>query len=47
VQEEARAAHTAVSIHVDKLNPALRLYERLGFQTKEDKGVYLLMEWTG
>jgi ribosomal protein S18 acetylase RimI-like enzyme len=47
VQEEARAAHKAVSIHVEKFNPALRLYERLGFQTKEDKGVYLLMEWTG
>jgi hypothetical protein len=26
------------------MNPALRLYQRLGFQLVEDKGVYLLME---
>ena len=45
LQEEARAAGKALSIHVEKFNPALRLYERLGFRGKEDKGVYLLMEW--
>ena len=27
------------------LNPALRLYERLGFRQIEDKGVYLFLEW--
>jgi len=47
MQEEARTAGKSLSIHVEKLNPALRLYERLGFRTKEDKGVYLLMEWNG
>lgn len=26
--------------------PALRLYERLGFQMIEHRGVYLLLEWT-
>jgi GNAT superfamily N-acetyltransferase len=36
-----------VRIHVEKFNPALRLYERLGFRTLEDKGVYLFMEWEG
>jgi ribosomal protein S18 acetylase RimI-like enzyme len=33
-----------VSIHVERFNPALRLYERLGFSLAEDKGVYLLLE---
>lgn len=35
-----------VTIHVEQFNPALHLYERLGFQLKEDKGVYLLMQWS-
>jgi len=26
------------------MNPALRLYERLGFAVAEDKGVYLFLE---
>jgi GNAT superfamily N-acetyltransferase len=34
-----------VTIHVERFNPALHLYERLGFRQKEDKGVYWLMEW--
>jgi ribosomal protein S18 acetylase RimI-like enzyme len=46
LMEEAAAAGKALSIHVEKFNPALRLYDRLGFRVKEDKGVYLLMEWT-
>jgi ribosomal protein S18 acetylase RimI-like enzyme len=33
-----------VTIHVERMNPALRLYERLGFEIAEDKGVYLLLE---
>ena len=45
LQGEARAAGQALSIHVEKFNPALRLYERLGFRAIEDKGVHLLMEW--
>jgi len=42
---EAAVAHTPVRIHVEKFNPALRLYERLGFAPIADKGVYLFMEW--
>jgi ribosomal protein S18 acetylase RimI-like enzyme len=34
-----------VRIHVEKNNPALRLHQRLGFQSIEDQGVYYLMEW--
>lgn len=45
LQEEARAAGKSLSIHVEKFNPALRLYERLGFKPIEDKGVFLLMSW--
>jgi len=45
LQDEAKAAGKKLSIHVERFNPALRLYQRLGFQQVEDKGVYLLMEW--
>lgn len=45
LQEEAHAAGKSLTIHVERFNPALRLYQRLGFQQIEDKGVYLLMEW--
>ena len=41
---EADAAGKRVTIHVERFNPALRLYERLGFAVAEDKGVYLLLE---
>lgn len=43
--DEADAAGKDISIHVEKLNPAMRLYCRLGFITEEDKGVYDLMRW--
>jgi ribosomal protein S18 acetylase RimI-like enzyme len=33
-----------VTIHVECFNPALRLYERLGFRKVEDKGVYYFLE---
>jgi ribosomal protein S18 acetylase RimI-like enzyme len=46
LMDEAAAAGKAVSIHVEKFNPAMRLYRRLGFVTEEDKGVYDLMRWT-
>ena len=41
--DEASEAGKTVSIHVEKNNPAMRLYERLGFEAREDKGVYDLM----
>ena len=34
-----------VTLHVERFNPALRLYERLGFQVIEDLGINLYMEW--
>lgn len=46
LQEEARAAGKSLTIHVERFNPALKLYERLGFKMTEDKGVYLLLQWS-
>ena len=46
LMDEAAAAGKDVSIHVEKHNPAMRLYRRLGFATCEDKGVYDLMRWS-
>jgi ribosomal protein S18 acetylase RimI-like enzyme len=45
LMDEAAAAAKDVSIHVEKHNPAMRLYRRLGFVIEEDKGVYDLMRW--
>jgi ribosomal protein S18 acetylase RimI-like enzyme len=45
LMDEAAAAGKDVSIHVEKDNPAMRLYRRLGFTTEEDEGVYDLMRW--
>lgn len=46
VLDEAAAAGKPVTIHVEKNNPAMRLYRRLGFVAVEDKGVYDLMRST-
>lgn len=43
--DEAGAAGQSVSIHVEINNPAMRLYERLGFKQIDTYGVYHLMEW--
>lgn len=45
LQKEARESGKLLSIHVERFNPALRLYDRLGFKLAEDKGVYLLLHW--
>jgi ribosomal protein S18 acetylase RimI-like enzyme len=42
---EGKQTNLPVRIHVERFNPALRLYERLGFQQIGDQGVYYLMEW--
>lgn len=44
--DEARQRGQPLRIHVEKFNPALRLYRRLGFRDVEDQGVYFLMEWS-
>jgi ribosomal protein S18 acetylase RimI-like enzyme len=42
---EGEAAGKRVTIHVEVFNPAMRLYERLGFLPVEERGPYRLMEW--
>jgi ribosomal protein S18 acetylase RimI-like enzyme len=39
----ACASARSVSIHVERGNPARRLYERLGFRVVGEHGIYLLM----
>jgi len=43
---EGEAAGKPVTIHVETFNPAMRLYERLGFQPVEERGPYRLMKWS-
>jgi ribosomal protein S18 acetylase RimI-like enzyme len=43
---EGAAAGKPVTIHVEVYNPAMRLYERLGFQPVEERGPYRLMKWS-
>jgi ribosomal protein S18 acetylase RimI-like enzyme len=46
ILEEARERQLLVSIHVERNNPAMRLYRRLGFQFAGEQGpVYLRMEY--
>jgi ribosomal protein S18 acetylase RimI-like enzyme len=46
IQAEAATVGKPVRIHVERFNPALRLYRRLGFSIVKDQGVYYLMEWS-
>jgi ribosomal protein S18 acetylase RimI-like enzyme len=46
LMDEAKSCGKTVMIYVEKFNPAMRLYRRLGFKTEEDKGVYDLMRWS-
>jgi ribosomal protein S18 acetylase RimI-like enzyme len=46
IMDAAGSRCKAVGIHVEKANPAMRLYHRLGFRTIEDKGVYDLLRWS-
>jgi ribosomal protein S18 acetylase RimI-like enzyme len=45
VLDEAAAVGKRVRIHVEQNNPAMHLYNRLGFQKIEEQSVYWLMEW--
>jgi hypothetical protein len=43
---EATRERKVVTIHVERFNPALDWYLRLGFKPIEDRGVYVLMRWS-
>jgi ribosomal protein S18 acetylase RimI-like enzyme len=45
LQKAGRETGKGVGIMVEKFNPAMRLYQRLGFAEVADHGVYLEMEW--
>jgi len=45
LQDLGRTSHRPVGIMVEKFNPAMRLYRRLGFTDVADHGVYQEMEW--
>lgn len=45
VRDVAAARGHGVSIHVEQMNPAMRLYTRLGFRKAGEHGIYDLMEW--
>ncbi len=42
---DAQAAGRNVSLHVEKFNPALKLYYDLGFKEIGEYGYYNLLEW--
>jgi ribosomal protein S18 acetylase RimI-like enzyme len=43
--DEAAATSRSLTIHVEVDNPARALYDRLGFQLLEDRGLHHLMVW--
>lgn len=47
LQQQAEAQGKTLEIHVEQFNPALRLYERLGFVAQHLNGIYYFMTWSG
>jgi GNAT superfamily N-acetyltransferase len=45
VLEDGKRTGKRVTIHVERFNPALGLYHRMGFRVAEDRGVYLFLDW--
>jgi GNAT superfamily N-acetyltransferase len=45
LMDQAAAAGKPLTIHVERNNPAMLLYLRLGFVAIDEHGVYDLMEW--
>ena len=45
--DEAVRTGKSVRLHVVTTNPAVRMYERLGFSTTDNNGSYLEMNWVG
>jgi len=45
ILEDGAESNRPVTIHVEQFNPALHLYERLGFRQVSDLGAYSFMKW--
>lgn len=45
LQAKAKNLQLPLTLTVEKFNPALRLYERLGFKPYDDSDMYLRMRW--
>jgi ribosomal protein S18 acetylase RimI-like enzyme len=45
IQREASESGKSVSLHVERFNPALRWYERMGFKVVSEGPIYLEMMW--
>lgn len=45
LMQRAASEGKGVSIHVEQMNPAMRLYLRLGFRHIGEHGIYHLMQW--
>jgi ribosomal protein S18 acetylase RimI-like enzyme len=43
--DEGTAERKNVSLYVERENIARNLYKRLGFEPREEQGIYQLMEW--
>lgn len=43
--EEAQTNLCSLGLHVESLNPALKLYQNIGFSIQEDLGIYQRMQW--
>lgn len=44
ILEQAGSENLPVTIHVERMNPARHMYERLGFSILEEQGLHYLME---
>jgi len=45
LQVEASGTQKPLRLYVENFNPALKLYQRMGFKQKVENGFYWLMEW--
>lgn len=45
IMDEGERTGRAVSIYVDKVSPAIKLFDRLGFSRIEDNGINVLFKW--
>ncbi|WP_223248230.1 GNAT family N-acetyltransferase [Sulfurirhabdus autotrophica] len=45
LMDEAASTNQYVLAHVAQFNPAMHLYQRLGFRSVSDDGMYTRMEW--